>query len=1034
MLNAIIRYALHNRPVVLALATLLLVWGGITAGRMDVDVFPDLTAPTVVVMTESHGMASEEVERLVTFPIESAVNGAAGVRRVRSSSATGFSLIWVEFEWGTPILQARQTVTEKLGTVTGLLPGGVSEPILAPQASIMGEIMLVALTMDSSATGTEKERMDLRTLAEWQLRPRLQSVAGVANVMVIGGLNKQYQVLADPLRMQRYDVTLEQLVKACESSNANAAGSYLVQNGQEYIVRGMARTDDVEELGNVVIADHEQEPVRIADVAEVRLGSSDRIGDAALDTKPAVVLTISKQPSTNTLELTERLDRTLEQLRAGLPDGVRLHTHIFRQSDFIEASINNVQRSLVEGSIFVVVVLLVFLMNIRSTIISLLAIPLSLLVSILALEWLGFTINTMSLGGMAIAIGALVDDAIIDVDNVLKRLRENVKLPADQRRPALTVIYDASTEIRASILNATLIIIAAFVPLFFLSGMEGRMLTPLGVSFIVALFASLVVAITVTPVLCSLLLTNEQQLQRQSEGSWLVRKLKAWYARALERMMGLRRAMLIGTVALFVASMALFATLGRSFLPEFNEGSLVISAVSLPGIPIDQSNAIGERVERELLTISEVQGVTRRTGRAERDEHAQGSNASELEVPFILADRDREEFMADVREKLAGVSGVNITIGQPIAHRLDHMLSGTRANIAIKLFGPDLGDLFAQANRIKGAIEGTPGLVDLSVEQQVDIPQVRIDARRGMLARYGITTGAFTDFVDVAIAGEKVGEVFEGERRFDLVLRYKPEARNSIDALRDVPIDARNGAVPLSAVADVRSVSGPSTINRENVQRRIVISANVAGRDLRGVVEEIQQRIGDKVQLQPGYHIEYGGQFESEAAASRILLIASLIALGVIFLLLYQEFQEAKLAGIILINLPLALIGGVVAVWLSGGTLSIPAIIGFITLFGVATRNGILLVSHYGQLEAEGETVEKAVIHGSVDRLTPILMTALTAALALIPLALASDDPGNEIQSPMAKVILGGLLSSTFLNMFIIPAVYRMVKGRSTQR
>ncbi|MBK7940426.1 MAG: efflux RND transporter permease subunit [Flavobacteriales bacterium] len=1034
MLNAIIRYALHNRPVVLALATLLLVWGGITAGRMDVDVFPDLTAPTVVVMTESHGMAPEEVERLVTFPIESAVNGAAGVRRVRSSSATGFSLIWVEFEWGTPILQARQTVTEKLGTVTGLLPGGVSEPILAPQASIMGEIMLVALTMDSSATGTEKERMDLRTLAEWQLRPRLQSVAGVANVMVIGGLNKQYQVLADPLRMQRYDVTLEQLVKACESSNANAAGSYLVQNGQEYIVRGMARTDDVEELGNVVIADHEQEPVRIADVAEVRLGSSDRIGDAALDTKPAVVLTISKQPSTNTLELTERLDRTLEQLRAGLPDGVRLHTHIFRQSDFIEASINNVQRSLVEGSIFVVVVLLVFLMNIRSTIISLLAIPLSLLVSILALEWLGFTINTMSLGGMAIAIGALVDDAIIDVDNVLKRLRENVKLPADQRRPALTVIYDASTEIRASILNATLIIIAAFVPLFFLSGMEGRMLTPLGVSFIVALFASLVVAITVTPVLCSLLLTNEQQLQRQSEGSWLVRKLKAWYARALERMMGLRRAMLIGTVALFVASMALFATLGRSFLPEFNEGSLVISAVSLPGIPIDQSNAIVERVERELLTISEVQGVTRRTGRAERDEHAQGSNASELEVPFILADRDREEFMADVREKLAGVSGVNITIGQPIAHRLDHMLSGTRANIAIKLFGPDLGDLFAQANRIKGAIEGTPGLVDLSVEQQVDIPQVRIDARRGMLARYGITTGAFTDFVDVAIAGEKVGEVFEGERRFDLVLRYKPEARNSIDALRDVPIDARNGAVPLSAVADVRSVSGPSTINRENVQRRIVISANVAGRDLRGVVEEIQQRIGDKVQLQPGYHIEYGGQFESEAAASRILLIASLIALGVIFLLLYQEFQEAKLAGIILINLPLALIGGVVAVWLSGGTLSIPAIIGFITLFGVATRNGILLVSHYGQLEAEGETVEKAVIHGSVDRLTPILMTALTAALALIPLALASDDPGNEIQSPMAKVILGGLLSSTFLNMFIIPAVYRMVKGRSTQR
>ena len=1028
MLNAIIQFALHQRALVLAMALLLLIWGGITARNMDVDVFPDLTAPTVVVMTESHGMAPEEVERLVTFPIESAVNGAAGVRRVRSSSATGFSIVWVEFEWGTEIPLARQTVNEKISTVTSLLPSGVSEPVLAPQSSIMGEIMLVALTGDSV------DRMDLRTLAEWDLRPRLQSVPGVANVIVIGGLNKQYIVQADPLRMKRFGITLHELEAACAQCNENSSGGYITGNGQEYIVRGTARTTDVEELGEVVIAMREGRPVRIADVAQVVIGSSDRIGDAALKTKPAVVITISKQPSTNTLELTKRLDTVLEDLRAGLPQGVELHTGIFRQSDFIESSIHNVQRSLLEGSVFVVIVLLVFLMNIRSTVISLLAIPLALLVSILALHWLGFTINTMSLGGMAIAIGALVDDAIIDVDNVLKRLRENVKLPVEERRASLEVIYDASTEIRASILNATLIIIAAFVPLFFLSGMEGRMLTPLGVSFIVALFASLVVAVTVTPVLCSLLLTDEKQLLKQSEGSWLVRKLKKWYGAALVRMMRVRKSMVIGAIALFIGSMALMSTLGRSFLPEFNEGSLVIGVVSLPGISLDQSNAIGARVERALLTISEVQGTTRRTGRAERDEHTMGSNSSEVEVPFILAERGRTGFMAEVRERLAGISGANITIGQPIGHRIDHMLSGTRANIAIKLFGPDLGDLFAQGNRIKDAIATTPGLVDLSVEQQVDIPQVRIDARRGMLARYGIPTGDFTDFVDVAVAGEKVGEVFEGERRFDLVLRYRPEERSTIDALRSLPIDAPGGSVPLAAVADVRSASGPSTINRENVQRRIVISANVAGRDLRGVVEEIQERIEADVALLPGYHLEYGGQFESEQAASRTLLIASLLALGVIFLLLFHEFGEVKLAGIILINLPLALIGGVVAVWLAGGTLSIPAIIGFITLFGVATRNGILLVSHYGQLEREGETLDNAVLLGSVDRLAPILMTALTAALALIPLALASEEPGNEIQSPMAKVILGGLLSSTLLNMFIIPAVYIMVRRNSSKR
>jgi CzcA family heavy metal efflux pump len=1031
MLNAIINYALHNRMVVLALATLLLIWGGITASRMDVDVFPDLTAPTVVVMTESHGMAPEEVERLVSFPIESAVNGAAGVRRVRSSSAMGISIVWVEFAWGTSVPIARQTVTEKLGALQGTLPAGVSEPMLAPQSSIMGEIMLVALTLDSASSGDPQQQLDLRTTAEWSLRPRLQSVPGVANVIVMGGLNKQYRIEADPYRMRRFGITLKQLEEACTGSNSNSAGGVIMEYGQEYIVRGNARTADMDEIGQVVVAVHEGMPVRIADVATVRIGHSDRIGDAALRNGPSVVLTISKQPGANTLELTQRLDRTLKDLRSSLPANVRMHTDIFRQSDFIDASINNVKRSLIEGSVFVVLVLLVFLMNWRSTVISLLAIPLSLLVSILALELLGFTINTMSLGGMAIAIGALVDDAIIDVDNVLKRLRENVALPREQHRPVLTVIYDASTEIRASILNATLIIIAAFVPLFFLSGMEGRMLAPLGVSFIVALFASLIVAITVTPVLCHLLLTNEQQLERQREGGLLVRKLKAWYGAALERALRVRRALVMAAVLLFAGCLALFTTLGRSFLPEFNEGSLVIAVVSLPGISLEQSSAIGGRVEELLLSIPEVQGTTRRTGRAERDEHAQGVNSSEVDAPFILGERGREGFMAEVREKLGTVSGASITIGQPIGHRIDHMLSGTRANIAIKLFGPDLSDLFSQANRIKDAITGTPGLVDLSVEQQIDIPQLRVDAKRGLLARHGITTGAFTDFVDVAVAGEKVGEVFEGERRFDLVLRYRQDLRDNMEALRNLPIDAMNGPVPLNAVADVRSASGPSTINRENVQRRIVVSANVSGRDLRGVVEDIQQRINAQVPLLPGYHIEYGGQFESEQAASRTLSLASILAIAVIFLLLYQEFKEVKLAGIILLNLPLALIGGVLAVKFGGGSLSIPAIIGFITLFGVATRNGILLVSHYRHLEGEGRSVARSVVLGSIDRLTPILMTALTAALALIPLALASDEPGNEIQSPMAKVILGGLLSSTLLNMFIIPAVYLMVRGKS---
>jgi CzcA family heavy metal efflux pump len=1025
MLNRIIRYALNNRLIIMAAAILLLVWGSFTASRMEVDVFPDLTAPTVVVMTESHGMAPEEVEKLVSFPIESSLNGATDVRRVRSSSSAGISIVWVEFEWGTEIFRARQIVTEKLSSVSERLPAGVGNPTLAPQASIMGEIMLIAVTSDSS------NLMDIRTIADWNLRPRLLSTPGVANVVVIGGEYKQYQALANPQLMKHFGVTLDELLKACQASNENASGGFINDYGNEYIVRGLVRTNNVAELGNVVVKSVNGIPVKISDVATIQISAAPKIGDGSMRGKPSVILTVSKQPNTNTLELTKRIDAALAEIQRDVPRHVHIHSDIFRQSDFIEASIHNVNRSLIEGSIFVVIVLFVFLMNFRTTIISLLAIPLSLLTAILVLKWLGLTINTMSLGGMAIAIGALVDDAIIDVDNVLKRLKENAQKPAGEKQDTFKVIYDASTEIRASILNATLIIIAAFIPLFFLSGMEGRMLAPLGISFIVSLFASLVVAVTLTPVLCSYLLTNEAMLLRQSGGTWLVRKLNRWYGSALNGVMKIKRWLLAVAVVLFIGSLVLLFTLGRSFLPAFNEGSLVISVVSLPGISLDESNKIGTQVEQALLTVPEIKTTTRRTGRAESDEHAQGVNASEIDAPFVLGKRNSEAFLKEIREKLSGISGANITIGQPIGHRLDHMLSGTRANIAIKLFGNDLSQLFTLANQIKKEIQSIDGLVDLSVEQQIDIPQLQIKGNREMLARHGITTSQFTEFVDVAIAGEKTGEIFENEKRFDFVLKYNNDNRSTIDNIKNTWInDGNKQIIPLSAVAEVVSGSGPNTVNRENVERKVVVSANVAGRDLKSVVSDIQRKIQSGVKLPEGYHIEYGGQFESEAAASKTLFVTSLISLLVILLILYQEFKDLRIAGVILLNLPLALIGGVLSVWVTSGILSIPAIIGFITLFGIATRNGILLVSHYKTLQAEGMGLRDAVFHGSVDRLTPILMTALTAALALIPLALASEDPGNEIQSPMAKVILGGLLSSTLLNIFVIPVVYYLLQAK----
>lgn len=1027
MLNKIIKFALKNRLLVIVSSALLLIFGAYVSKNMEVDVFPDLTAPTVVVLTEAHGMAPEEVEKLVTFPIETAVNGATNVRRVRSSSSGGISIVWVEFDWNTDIFKARQIVNEKISVIGEQLPQGVGNPVMAPQSSIMGEIMLIAVT------SKETSQLDLRTIADWNIRPRLLATGGVAQVVITGGEYKQYQILASPEKMKNLGVSLNELLKASEESNGNSSGGFMYEYGNEYIVKGIGRTNEVAEIGNSVIKKINGNPIKIEDVAEVKIGASPKIGDGSLKGKPAVIMTVMKQPATNTLELTKSIDLAIADIKKTIPADVEINTKIFRQQDFIDASISNIQKVLFEGAIFVVIILFLFLANWRATLISLLAIPISIIVAILTLKGLGFTINTMSLGGMAIAVGDLVDDAIIDVENVLKRLKENARLPKEEQKNKLDVIFDASFEIRHSIVNATFIIIIAFLPLFFLSGMEGKLLAPLGIAFIVSLFASLIVAVTLTPVLCSYLLTNDKRLAKQHKESWLVERLQKMYSKALQFVMKWKKVAIASIVVVFAISVLAFSQLGRSFLPEFNEGSLVVSAVSLPGISLEESNKIGTRVEEALLTVPEISITTRRTGRAELDEHAQGVNAAEIDAPFVLKDRSREEFMNDVREKMAGISGVNITIGQPIGHRIDHMLSGTRANIAIKIFGTDLNQMFSLSNQIKNEIQNIDGLVDLSVEQQVEIPQIQIKARRDMLNQYGISIGQFNEFVDVSFAGEKVSEIYEGNKTFDLVLRFDDANRGNIDKIKNALIDASNGQkIPLYYVADVISTTGPNTINRENVQRKTVVSANVSGRDQKSVVQEIQKIVNEKIELPENYHIEYGGQFEAEQEASKTLIAMSLLSLLIIFLILYREFKTVKLASIILINLPLALIGGVFSIYFTSGILSIPAIIGFITLFGVATRNGILLVSHYNDLQAQGMSLYDTVMQGSKDRLSPILMTALTAGLALIPLALAGDLPGNEIQSPMAKVILGGLLTSTLLNIFIVPAVYYLSNKRIT--
>lgn len=1025
MLNKIIQYSLNNRLLIIIAAVTLLLWGSYTASRMEVDVFPDLNAPTVVVMTEAQGMAPEEVERLVTFPVETAVNGATDVRRVRSSSTTGFSVVWVEFDWGTNIYTARQIVSEKLATLGDALPSTVGQPTLGPQSSILGEMMIIGLTADTTSL------QDLRTIADWTIRPRLLSTGGVAQVAVIGGDIKEYQILLDPARMKHYNVTLEEILPVLENMNQNATGGILYEYGNEYIIQGVLATTHTEELGKAVVKTVNGVPILISDIATVQIGAkAPKLGVASEKGKPAVLVTVTKQPSTNTLELTDKLDVSLQELQKTLPADVHISTDIFRQSRFISSSIDNIQKALFEGAIFVIIVLFFFLMNFRTTIISLVALPLSLLVAILVLHALGLTINTMSLGGLAIAIGSLVDDAIVDVENVYKRLRENHLRPAEQRKTTLEVVFEASKEVRMPILNSTLIIIACFLPLFFLSGMEGRMLIPLGIAFIVALFASTVVALTLTPVMSSYMLTTKKALKKSEKEPYVSRVLKKGYKRLLSQALSRKKLVLGVTGGLFIFSLIIMLGLGRSFLPPFNEGSLTINISTMPGISLEESDRMGSITEKILMDIPEIQTVARKTGRAELDEHALGVNVSEIEAPFILEKRSRDEFLADVRQQLGKLKGVNVEIGQPISHRIDAMLSGTKANIAIKLFGNDLNKLFNLGTQIKQAIQTIDGIADLNVEQQIERPQLQIKPKRDILAKYGITLPQFSEFVNVALSGKVVSQVNEGGKVFDLTVKINDVNRENMEAIGNLMLDANGKNVPLHYVADILPLSGPNTISRENVQRKLVVSANVAGRDLKGVVNDIQKEIGKKISLPEGYHIEYGGQFESEQAASRILFLTSLISLLIIFLILYQEFRNLSLSGIIMLNLPLAIIGGIISIWITSGVISIPAIIGFISLFGIATRNGILLVSHYNQLRSEGLSLKESILQGSLDRLNPILMTALTSALALIPLAVGGSLPGNEIQSPMAQVILGGLLSSTLLNGFVIPVVYQLLNRK----
>ena len=1026
LINSLIRFSLRNRLPVLMGAVLLAIGGIWSARQMDVDVFPDLTAPTVVVMSEAPGMAAEEVETLVTFPIETAVNGATNVRRVRSASTFGYSFVWAEFNWGMDVFKARQIISEKMVALSESLPEGIT-PVLAPQSSVMGEILFVGLQADSTSM------MDLRTLADWVIKPAILSTGGVSQVTVIGGDYKQYQVIADPRRMDAYGVSMDQLEAAVASMSQNSSGGVVRDFGNEFALRGMGRTSSLEELSSTFVKMSGTTPVVVSDVADVVIAPAVKMGHASQNASPAIILSVSKQPNINTLDVTQKIEANLHSVQASLPPDVKMDTKIFRQADFIETSVNNVGRALLEGAFFVIVILVLFLNSFRTTVISVIAIPLSLLGTLLVMYFLGMNINTMTLGGMCIAIGSLVDDAIIDVENVYKRLKQNRQKPEAERLPAMEIVYEASKEIRASILNATFIIMVAFIPLFFLSGMEGRMLKPLGITYIISLFMSLIVAMTLTPLMCRLLLSSPGYLDKTQKEPRFTAWINRVYTAALSKVLGIRRTVLVLTGALLAAALVFFFSMGRSFLPDFNEGSATISAVATPGVSLDVSNQLGNLIEKELLKIPEVTATARRTGRGELDEHSQSTNSAEIDVQFKLGKRSREEVFNHMRECLSSIPGVASTIGQPLGHRIDHMLTGTRAAIAIKIFGTDISRMFMIGNQIKSAISDVEGLVDVSVEQQTETPQLQIRANRTALARYGISMEEFNNFVSTAFSGKKVGDIYEGQRSFDLVLKMDEDYTQKLDDIGKALIDTQDGGkVPLESVAEIVSAGGPNTISRENVQRKLVVSANVSGRDVSSVVEDIQQRVSEQIHLPEGYLIEYGGQFESARSASRTLALATVISLIIIFLLLMGEFRKVSLSLLVLVSLPLALIGGVMAVFFTSGVVSIPSIIGFITLFGVATRNGILLISRYEHLQAEGKSLKDTIMLGSADRLNPILMTALTSAFALIPLIINSDKPGNEIQSPMAIVVLGGLITSTLLNIFVMPILYQWYRRRGS--
>jgi CzcA family heavy metal efflux pump len=1015
MIDALIRWSLHNRLMVLVGAFVLLVIGLVRAREMPVDVFPDLTAPTVTVLAEAHSMVPEEVERLVTFPIESAINGASGVRRVRSATSVGVAIVWVEFDWGTDIYTARQIVSERLQLIAGALPPELDPPVLAPISSIMGEIMFVGLRSD------EVLPRELRTIADWEVRRRLLAVPGVAQVVPIGGAVQQFQVQVRPPDLVEHGVTLDEVVAAVRASNENTSAGFYEHAGQEYLIHGIGRIGDVDDIARAVVRARDDVPVLVMDVANVVIGDAIKRGDAAINGGPGVVLGIQKQPGINTLALTKALDEVLDDIEDGLPHGVTLERRLLRQADFIETGVDNVSHALRDGAVLVIVIVGMFLLSARATVITALAIPLSLVVTVLVLDAFGATLNTMTLGGMAISVGALVDDAIIDVENVARRLRER---HADDRRATLEIVLEASKEIRGSIVFATLIIVLVFVPLFFLQGVEGRLLEPLGLAYVISLLASLFVALTVTPTLCSLLLPSSRAVQSGVEPP-LVRWLRRGYEPLLRRVITRWPVLLaVSLVAVAVAGLAA-SRAGRSFLPEFNEGALTISVVTMPGTSLAESNALGGRVETILLAQPETVTTSRRTGRAELDEHAQGVNASEIDVQLQMGERDEAELLAALRASFEDVVGADIVIGQPISHRIDHMISGTRANIAVKIFGPDLATLRGLAEQVAQQMQDVPGVVDLALEEQTNLPFATVRFDREALARHGLSVREVAETMETAFYGRNVSRVLTGAYAFDLSVRYGGAAREDLEDIRQTMVPTPSGAwVPLEALADIRRERGPNQITRENGQRKIVVMCNVGDRDLISVVEEIRARIEDNVATPSGYYVEYGGQFEAAEDATRTLLwLGGGVLLG-IFLLLYLALASARDALLVMLNLPLALIGGVVGVFVAGGVISLASIIGLITLFGIATRNGIMLVTHIRHLvDVEGVTdAAQAVTRGASERLVPIIMTALASGLGLLPLALALGEPGSEIQAPMAIVILFGLLSSTILNMFVVPA------------